>query len=131
MFVDRAVISYIRRMKSTTAFALAFFSLTTPLFPATPDYSKATEAKSEDFAYLAPPEIPPEVRERRTQAPPVILGFVVGADGKPQQIAVLKSSGMSVIDEVGKTWLRACRMKPGQVGKVLGTAFGFQRSVRP
>ncbi len=88
--------------------------------------SMPTAATADDFSYLAPPEIPSDIREMRVPPPPVVLGFTAGADGRPQHITILRSSKNAEVDASGKSWLANCRTKKPLAGRSFYAAFGFK-----
>lgn len=106
--------------------SLAALVLSSTLLAAPLDLSHAIIAQPEHFTLLAPPDISSDIRAMRVlPKKPAALGFVVGADGKPQNVTLVQSSGVSVIDSAGRDWISQCRLKPELAGKVLVATFGF------
>jgi hypothetical protein len=106
-------------------FALALvFAL--PVVAAPLDVAHARLAKPEDFTRLAAPDISSDIRALHVlPKKPAAIGFVVGGDGKPQNVTLVQSSGVPQIDSAGRDWIAQCRLKPELAGKVLVATFGF------
>jgi protein TonB len=90
-----------------------------PPAPPAPPAPPQDIAPSENISYrkLRPPKYPPQAIRRHIEGD-VVLKVLVGADGKPEEITVEKSSGERLLDQAAiaavKTWMFNPGMKNGQ-----------------
>lgn len=64
-----------------------------------------------DYAHVAPMRYPPDALRRREQGT-VLLRVFVSADGVPEQVEILRSSGSTRLDNAARDSIRRSRFRP-------------------
>jgi TonB family protein len=91
-----------------------------------PDFGHAPLIGPGDMVKMTKPDWPYEARSRE-RGGAIVLGFVIGADGAPQNIRVLATTAPPLTTEAAIAWLRSCRANPARHGKILRTVIQFKR----
>jgi periplasmic protein TonB len=86
----------------------------TPVTPATPAPAPTPKTISiSQVAYLSPPQLDyPQAARRMQEQGQVHVRVLVDAEGRPQQMSVVRSSGHARLDEAALAAVRATRFKP-------------------
>ena len=87
--------------------------------PPPPRAPARVELPSSDASYLQNPDpVYPPISKRLGEQGKVLVRVLIGADGKPRQAELKRSSGYDRLDSAAVEYVLKCRYVPGKVGGV-------------